>query len=300
MKVLTHKLVEFCAALLLVYSAVFSLIHSLPADPARAVLGPLASPQAVAQLRVEYGLDRPVWEQYFTILGAVATGNLGHSTYYHAPAETVIGQSMPYSLARAGAALFVGAVLGLCLGHLLGQRSWARGKALLALLFATPSFCVMVLILWGGSHGMGWTPLGNPWAYEVLAVLGAALYPASAIGRQVADRLDVKHRRPAHVDFLTMLHAPRSEVDYVLWREALPEAVAILANSIPAVFTAVTFAEIVLNLRGFGRAFIESSQRGDLPMVIGGTLILSVFLLGFQYLGDALVLGLDPRITRHE
>ncbi len=299
MKLVVRNLVEFFFALLLVYSAVFFLINALPSDPARAILGPIASQGAVDQLRSDYGLDLPVSERYFKTLIMVGSGNFGQSIFYQQPASTVIGEMMPLSLARAGMALVIGGCLGLIIGYLMGNTK-VRGRTSLALFYSIPSFCVMVLFLWGASRGGGWTPMGDPWTFEVLAVFGVALYPASAIASQIADRLNIGHHRSAHVDFLQMLHVPDKSLARILWLEGMPEAIAILINSIPAVLTAVTFSEIVLNLEGFGKIFIESSERGDFSIVAGGTLVLSTIMLAIHSSGDIIIRTIDPRFSSDE
>ncbi len=299
MKLVIRNFVEFFFALLLVYSVVFFLINALPTDPARAILGPLASQGAVDQLRSDYGLDLPVSERYFKTLIMMSSGNFGQSIFYQQPASTVIGEMMPLSLARAGMALVIGGCLGLVIGYLMGKTR-VRGHTSLALFYSIPSFCVMVLLLWGASQGGGWTPMGDPWAFEVLAVFGVALYPASAIARQISDRLNIDQHRPTHVDFLLMLHVPNKSLARILWLEGMPEAIAILINSIPAVLTAVTFAEIVLNMEGFGKVFIESSERGDLPIVVGGSLVLSAIMLAIHSSGDIIIRTIDPRFSSDE
>jgi len=299
MKLAARNLVALLFALLLVYSAVFFLINALPSDPARATLGPIASQSAVNQLRADYGLDLPTSERYFKALIMMGTGNFGQSIFYQQPASTIIGEMLPISLLRTVIALTIGGCLGLIVGYMM-RNAKVRARTSLALFYSIPSFCVMVLLLWGGSWVGGWTPMGNPWMFEVLAIFCAALYPASAIARQIAERLDIRHHRPAHVDFLQMLHVPDKSLARILWLEGISEAIAILLNSIPLVFTAVTFAEIILNLEGFGKVFIESSARGDLSILVGGTLVLSTIMLLVHFSGDIIIRTIDPRFSNDE
>lgn len=286
-------------SMLLIYSAIFVALAVLPTDPARALLGPMASESAVAELRRQYGMDRAFPVRYLRTLGQMAVGNFGVSVFHHRPALDVVSDLAPATFARAGASLLVGIAVGLIAGAMIGLCGLPRLAYILACLVAVPSFCIMILILWWGSAA-GLTPLRNPAIFEILAIAGSSIYCAGAIGRQVADRLDLRHRRPMHVDFLMLLHADRQEIVRIIFREALPEAIAISLNSIPAVLTGITFAELIFGLSGFGSAFIHAALRGDGALVIAGSLILGFVLLLIQRFGELVTKFFDPRSMRSD
>ncbi|MEW5911308.1 MAG: ABC transporter permease [Thermodesulfobacteriota bacterium] len=292
--------IEFFIAIFLIYTSVFIAVRIVPTDPARTFLGPLATTSAVEDFRKEFGWDRPLWQSYFSTLSQMLRGNFGVSYYYRLPAAKVMADTIPKTFTRAGVGLLLGVVMGLLLGLASGIFRWNHSPAFFSLFYSIPSFCVLVLLLWGASTTLGWTPLSQPFFYEVLTILAASLYPAGAVGNQVAERLDFESSQPLHVTFLFMLHGSHHQVATVVWRECLIDATSITINSIPVTLGAVTFAEIIFGLTGFGQTFVESSLRSDLSVVVAGSLILSVLFLLIQKSGDAITAMIDPRVLSND
>src|SRR5436305_14105482 len=104
---------------------VFFAAQVLPGDPARAILGPLAAPSAVATLSHQLGTDKPVIEQYFTWIGNVVTGDLGTSYQYHAPIAPLLGTALVNSLKLAAVAFVLVVPLGI-IGGVVAALNRAR------------------------------------------------------------------------------------------------------------------------------------------------------------------------------
>ncbi len=296
MKPLSRVVAEVLISILVIYTLVFLVLAVLPVDPARALLGANATEAAVNALRHELGLDQPLWTRYGTLLSRMTDGDFGISFYFRRPAAEIVLELAPVTLLRAALGLALGFVIGLVLAPVAWRYRLTVVRTVFSLLQSVPSFCLMVLLLWLTARGFAKTPLGHPALYEVLTILGAAAYPAGAVGIYVYDRVALIGARPRHADFLMMLHAPRNAIIQILWKEALPGASVIVINAVGIALTAVTFGEIVFGVPGFGSVFIKSCERGDLSVVAAGTILLSILLVLLQRAGDLLSRWIDPRI----
>ena len=115
-------------SLFAIYTVVFLAFAVVPLDPARAVLGPNASQQAVERLREEFGLNRPLPVRYFTTLRQMLAGDFGSSYYLNKPALEVVLATAPKTFARTGIALLG----GLIVGALAGALPILRGRRVLS------------------------------------------------------------------------------------------------------------------------------------------------------------------------
>ncbi len=289
---------ELLAALVGIATLIFLAFAVVPVDPARTILGPNASEEAVQTLRREYGLDAPLPARYFQTMTRLLRGDFGQSFYFDQPAGTVVRGLAPITLGRTGLALVLGFVVGMgsawCLG-VLGLHRW--GRPLLVTLQSVPSFCAMLLILWFCSRAFGGTPIGSTGLYEFMTILGASAYPAGAVGYYVLERMSPVEGTPRHIEFLRMLGAPRRYQQVTMLRDAVPGAFAITVNALSVVLTAVSFAELIFGLRGFGIVFIRSCERGDLSVVIAGSMILCAMVILVQRIADAVLRTIDPRFA---
>jgi len=284
-------------SLFAIYTVVFLAFAVVPLDPARAVLGPNASEQAVERLREEFGLNRSLPVRYFATLRQMLSGDFGSSYYLNKPALEVVRATAPKTFARTGIAL----LSGLLVGALAGAFPITRGRRVLSVslvvMQSIPSFCVMLIFLWAASRLLGCTPLQSPRLYELLTLCGAAAYTTGAVGLFVLQRTSPEGMQPRHIEFLEMLGAPAEYVHSVRWKESLPGAIAIMLNAFGVALTAVMFAELIFGILGFGLVFLRSCERGDLSIVVAGAMIIAAIVVTIQRIGDFMLQVVDPRIT---
>ncbi|MDH3603553.1 MAG: ABC transporter permease, partial [Candidatus Tectomicrobia bacterium] len=144
---------------------VFLIIHLIPGDPIDLMLGETANTVDREGLRRQLGLDRPLWQQYFTFLQRAVRGDLGHSLHNRRPVSTLIGERLPATAALAGAALVVAIALALPLGVLasLRPRSWLDTVSMLLALIGVsmPNFWLGPLLILGFSLHLGWLPVSG-------------------------------------------------------------------------------------------------------------------------------------------
>ncbi|MEW8437668.1 MAG: ABC transporter permease [Candidatus Thiodiazotropha taylori] len=292
------SLLEFVAAALIVYSLIFLVADVLPLDPARAMLGPAASETSVAALRESLGLNQPIWSRYFDNLVRMLHGDFGPSFFFGRPAGTIVAETAPLTLGRALAALFLGTLAGAWVAYFAKGRKLPVVRGVLSVLQSTPALCLLVLFLWLFSRGLGVTPMQNWLLYEFLGIAAAAAYPAGAVGLLLCDRLNPVGNPPRHVEMLRFLHAPAERLRKIIFDESLPAALSVALNALLPTLTGITFMEFIFGLNGFGSIFIHSCERGDLSIIVAGSMTVAILFLFIQKLSDWFLHRLDPRLAR--
>src|SRR5919202_852422 len=190
-----HYVIQRLAqAVLTIFGAltiVFLVLRLTPGDPTAIMLGDYATPELVAALRAQYGLDRPLPVQYVIFLRNTVTGNFGLSLSQKTSVLAVIRGALPYTLELALAAMVVTCLIGIPLGMLAAlRRNTSADFAAMAIALigvATPSFLFALLLIYVFSFKLGWLPVqGAGEGQGVAARLQHLLLPALALGFQSA------------------------------------------------------------------------------------------------------------------
>jgi ABC-type dipeptide/oligopeptide/nickel transport system permease component len=302
LRFLARRLVLTIPVLLGVATLVFSLIHLIPGDPARAMLGESASQADVDELRGRLGLDRPLLEQYALYLRGLVQGDLGQSLRTGQPVTTQILERMPATIELAGASMLVALIVALPLG--IVAAVW-RGTAIdhaattIALSgISIPNFWLGPLLALIFAIELGWLPVsgrGTP-AHVVLPAisLGAAL--AAILARMSRATLLEELREP-------YVQAARargvSESRAVLrhaFRNSLIPVVTLVGLQFGAVLTGAVITETIFAWPGVGRLLVQSIGFRDYPIVQGCILLIAVTYVAMNLLTDLFYGVLDPRI----
>lgn len=302
LRFLARRLVLTVPVLLGVATLVFSLIHLIPGDPARAMLGEAASQDEVDALRDRLGLNRPLVEQYGAFLGGVVRGNLGTSMRTGQPVVSQIVERMPATIELAAAAMLVAIGVAIPLGIIAAV--W-RGTIIdhvattLALTgISIPNFWLGPLLAIVFAIELGWLPVSGRGtaAHLVLPAisLGAAL--AAILARMTRATLLEELREP-------YVRAARargaSRVRAVLrhaFRNSLIPVVTLLGLQFGAVLTGAVITETVFAWPGVGRLLVQSIGFRDYPLVQGCILLIAVTYVGMNLITDLLYGVVDPRI----
>ena len=182
-------------------TATFFAIRAVPGDPAQAVLGgpgSQAGPEALAQVRAEYGFDQPLWMQYLRTLGRLASGELGTSYSLHRPVAAVIGEQLGGTLLLAVLALLVAWVLALAwlLATTRTRGPWnTLGSGVELVAAALPEFWLAAVLIVVFSSTLHWLPgvSDNTAAGLALPVLALAIplagFLAQTMRRSMIDSL---------------------------------------------------------------------------------------------------------------
>ncbi len=290
---------------------VFLFVHLIPGDPAAVLLGDTATPEEVAQLTQELGLDKSLVVQYALWLGNVVQGDLGHSLFFGDPVLTVIGRGAETSILLASLTMFWVVLIGIPVGVLSASFKGRWVDQLTsggAMLFASvPTFWLGLYLILIFAVSLGWLPssgfpslsdggLSNL-RYLVLPSLTLAAPNAALIVRLVrASMLDVSREDHVRTARAKGLHPARVAVKHV-FRNALIAVAAAFGFTFAALISEAVVTETVFSLPGIGQLVVQSILRRDYPVIQGVILVIVVLYSVINLLVDLAYARLDPRVS---
>jgi peptide/nickel transport system permease protein len=314
-----RKLAFSLMTVLIVLVINFTLFRILPGDPVRAVIGRNVriSPQIQQALRVQFGLDRPVFpDQFLATVDQWAHGNLGISWSQRRPVADILLAKLGNTLMLIGLGQTLSIVLGVILGLLAG---WKRKTAIDvgALTFslvawATPTFWLGIILLAAGSTWLGLptggivTPsnIGKP-LYSVLPdVAQHLIMPTLALTiLYLGEYMLIMRSSVLEVlseDYILTAKAKGMSHWQVLMRHALKNAmlpiVTLIALNLGFTVSGAIYIEAVFSYDGLGKLFQDALTRQDYPLLQGAFLLLAVSVILANMLADILYTTLDPRV----
>jgi peptide/nickel transport system permease protein len=285
-----------------VATLVFALIHLVPGDPARSMLGDTASQEEIDQLRHALGLDQPLLVQYKSFLTGLVRGDLGTSFRNGVPVTQEIRDRLFRTLQLAFAAMFVAVLIAVPLGILAAVfRGTAidHGAMTLALIgISMPNFWLGPLLAIFFAVYLGWLPVAGTGSLAHLVLpavtLGAAL--AAILARMTRASL-LEELRELYV--LAARARGISRVRAILrhaFRNSLIPVVTIIGLQFGAVLTGTIITETIFAWPGVGRLLIQAINFRDYPLVQGCILFISFTYVMMNLLTDVTYGLLDPRI----
>ena len=298
---LRRRLIVALLTVLGVATVVFALVRLLPGDPAETMLARAgAGPEAVAALRGELGLDRPLPVQYVDGLGRAARGDLGRSLLNNRPVAELIGEQWRATVILALVAFAIAMVLGAALGAVSAARPGGMADRLASVVavggVAVPVYWSGLLLIWLLSVGLGWLPpaAGSP-ASVLLPGLVLGYAAAGPIARLTRATLLEILAQP----YITAAHARGIPRRRVMWRHAARNAASpvltIAALQLGFLLGGAVVTESVFNRPGLGRLLVDGILWRDLPLVQGVALVLAVSYVVVNLAADVAAAPLDPR-----
>lgn len=299
---LIRRLLLTIPVLLGVATLVFSLIHLVPGDPAQAMLGDGASPQDIAELRTNLGLDRPLPVQYASFLRAAIAGDLGTSFRTGQPVTRMIAERVPATAELAVAAMSVAILLAIPLGIVAAvwKNTLADHAAMTFSLagISIPNFWLGPLLAIVFAVELGWLPVSGrgTLAHLVLPAVSLGLALSAILARMtrasLLEELGELYVRAARARGAS----PAAAVLNHALRNSLIPLVTIVALQFGAVLTGAVITETIFAWPGIGRLLIQSIGFRDYPMVQGCILLIAVTYVTVNLITDILYGVLDPRI----
>lgn len=285
--------------------------RATPGDPVQIMLGTQTSPEAVAAMRAEFNLDRPVPLQYLLWLGKLVQGDFGRSIRLNQTVVSLLGERLPISLELAAAsmafALLVSVPLGIAAG--LWRNSWVdylcTGYTVIG--FAIPNFALALILIYVFSIRLGWLPITGIGSRENIGVwanLSPFILPAVALGTlqtavftrllraSMIDVLSQEYVRVAQAKGLT----PSTVVFVHALKNALIPFVTMVAIQFGYMIGIQVTIEYIFAIPGMGSAVLNAVINRDFPVVQGFTLIVAGFFLLANIAADLIYTLLDPRI----
>lgn len=293
--------------------AVFGLLKLVPGDPALHILGAYASPERIAALHHELGLDRPLPMQYLGWLGGLLRGDFGHSYALEQPVGAVLRDHLGATFLLALLALSAGSALGLTLGALAACHRGGlldRLCTLVALVgISMPSFWLAMLLM----LALGvWLPLfpvsgmSDPRTdASALDVLHHAILPATPLALVIAGVIARLMRATMlevlvadYLDAARALGVPEARVRYRLaFKTALAALTPVIGLQAGYALGGAVYIESVFQWPGLGRLLVDAIAKRDLMLVQGSVLTLATSYVLVNLLSDLVQRALDPRVT---
>jgi peptide/nickel transport system permease protein len=304
------KLFILLVLLFFVSIAVFSVLFILPGDPAQIILGINATPETLANLRAELGLDRPFWEQYLDWIQKLLTGRGNRSINYDMPVYDLIVSRLAVTGPLAIMAMVFAVIISLPLG-IYAARHQNRPADLVVMFFtqlglATPEFWLGILLILLMSVKLGLFSAGGfpGWSSDVLGSLKALLLPAFALGVIRASILTRLTRSSMlevlREDYVRTARAKGLKERTVVYvhalRNALIPVLTIMGLQLGQLLAGAIIIENVYYLPGLGRLVFQAIGQRDLPVVRDIVLFMAAAVVIVNFIVDLTYASLDPRI----
>lgn len=289
---------------------VFAILRLTPGDPAVILAGDMATPQQLAQIRINMGLDQPLHLQFLSWLAQLARGDLGVSLISQVSVTSLIADRVGPSLALAISTIMLSVLVAVPLGVLAAARHGSlldRGVMAFSVFgFSVPVFLKGYLLILLFSLQLGWLPVQGYksmdqglWAFAerlILPVIALSLSYIALIARiSRTSILEVIGE-----DYIRTARAKGLKESAVLMQHALRNAavpiVTIIGVGVASLISGVVVTESVFNLPGLGRLVVEAVLARDYPVVQGLILLLSFIYILINLTVDILYTVFDPRI----
>ncbi len=319
LRFIVRRLVQLLPVLVAIATLNFLLLHMAPGDAADIIAGQAghATPEFVAQLRAEFGLDKPLHQQYLIYLERLARLDLGYSFVYQMPVTELILDRLPATLALMVSAIVIAVGLGVILGVVAARHrgGWLDGVVSVGALvvYATPVFWLglMLIVLFsielgilpsGGASDVraehaGFAYLVDMGRHLVLPVLTMALFYVAIYTRLMrASMLEVYS-----LDFITTARAKGVPEGRIAWRHAARNAllpvVTLAGLQFGHLLGGSVLVETVFGWPGLGRLVFDSLLQRDLNLLLGILFVSSVVVVLANLAADLAYGFLDPRIV---
>lgn len=313
---LISRLIAGVAVILGVVTLTFLLLHVAPGDPAVHLAGPAATPEQLGALRVELGLDRPLWNQFGDWLGRTLQGDWGTSVATGRPVVQMLARAWPATALLVLTSLFGSYLVGIVVG-LWQVRATRRVDTTLSTLsvtlFAMPGYWLAVLLIWlfayklrllpaFGAQGLDADFLGpgqrlvDRLQHLALPCLTLTLIGVGGAARFVRGALLDVRGEPFLVAAEARGLSDRTVARRHLLANAFGPVVTLLGLSLPAVFSGAIFVEGIFAWPGVGQILIQAVQARDYPVVMAAATVSAILVVAGNLLADLLRAWVDPRI----
>lgn len=294
------------ATFLVASFVIYFALNLAPGDPATALAGPRATPEMIANIRHEHGLDRPLLVRYVSWLGDAVHGNFGESLQFHQSVSSVLAPRVGVTLWLVGYASLLIIVMGIGAGLL---PSFVRGSNVVVTVLASvgvavPTFVAAMILIQIFALNLGWFPttgagsgsVGQRIWHLTLPAIALALSWAAYVG-QITRASIREQERLEHVDTARGRGLPPVMVfrRHVLRNAAVP-IVTISGLTVAGLIAGSIVVETAFNLGGIGSLLVQSVSAKDYNVVLAVSLILVAAFVVANTVADLAQLALDPRV----
>lgn len=312
LRLLAHRILLGLGALLAVSVLIFLGTEVLPGDVAEAILGQSATPETVANIRAELGLDRPAHVRYFDWLFGILQGDLGNSLTSGKPIDEMIGGRLLNTLLLAGVAAAVSVPLAILLGLVAARfrDTWLDKSISIATLstISMPEFFVGYILIFIFAVTLRWAPsLANIHAGMSLGQqLAIIVLPCATLALVVVAHM-MRLTRAAIINVMSSPYIEMAELkgvtrSRIIFRHALPNALSPIINvvvlNLAYLVVGVVVVEVVFVYPGMGQLMVDHVSKRDVPVVQACGFIFAATYILLNMTADVLSILSNPRLRK--
>lgn len=299
-KYILKRLGLLLLTLFLIVTLTFFMMQVMPGTP---FSNPKLTPDQLEILKHAYGLDKPLWQQYFIYVGHMFTGNFGTSfVYTNQPVITMIAQRLPVSMQLGVQALILGTVLG----AFMGKASARRKNGLLDGIFgfvsvlgiSVPSFVIGTLILLYLGFNLNLFPISGwgTFSQTIMPTIALSFAPMAVVTRFVRSEMI----ESLSSDYILLARAKglseKEVVNKHALRNSLIPMLTLIGPMAANLLTGSVLIEKIFSIPGIGSQFVDSIPAKDFPVIMATTIVYAVILMVFILVTDILTAIVDPRV----
>ncbi|MBZ4689332.1 MAG: Binding-protein-dependent transport system inner rane component precursor [Cereibacter sp.] len=285
----------------------FVLVRLIPGDPARILLGARATPSALARIRAQYGLDEPIWTQYFYFLKNLSAGEMGRSTVFKIDVLPLIASRIEPTLALVLTSVLLSLLIAVPFAAISARRQGRAADQAIRIVstvgIGLPPFWLGLVLILVFSVTLGWLPvsgygetLPEKLSHLVLPGLTVALSLSAVLTRSLRAGMIAGLAS----DVATAARARGMPEGVVFWRHVVPNAlvptVNLLAVNIGWLIGGTVVVESVFALPGMGQLLVRGIFSRDYMVVQGVAMTFAVATVLVNFLADIVTVALDPRV----
>lgn len=311
MKYVIKKIITLIVALLLISFIVFLAFSVLPGDAALAKLGQNATPERIAALREQMGLDKPVLIRYFLWLGNAFRGNFGESLQYTGVSvNSLIAARLGNSALLSLISFIMVIVFSIPIGIFSAKRKSTVGKVAMSTVtqftMGIPSFFLGVIITYIFSLALRWFVIGQytqP-STNLPKAIAYLIFPAIAISlpkiAMTVKFLATSIRSELHKDYVRTAYAKGCTRNGVLYRHALKNSMVPVITFLGVIVAEIVAGSIVVeqvfSVPGIGTLLLTAIANRDFPVVEAVVLLIAFFIIVINFVVDMIYMAVDPRV----
>ncbi|PBH12889.1 peptide permease [Clostridioides difficile] len=311
LKLILNRVKVLIPMLILISILSFGLLELAPGDPADAYINPLMSSQDIENIRVNMGLDKPVYIRYLNWLKNTLSGNLGISYINHMPVTEQIMEKMGNTFILMGTSLIFSILVAIPLGIFLSVNKNSITSKVSSVFnyigVSIPSFWIGMILISifsvklnifpsGGMHTIGNDSIGDLVKHLVLPVITLGLYNTAIFTNYVEASVNEQLKK----QYVITARAKGLSEKVILFKHdlknSLTSLVTILGMSIQKLVTGAFVTEVVFSWPGMGRLMIDSIFSRDYTVIMAITMLSALFLILGNLVADILYLLIDPKI----
>ena len=301
-KYIVKRLIYMIPVVLGVTLLVFFIMNLAPGSPAQIILGENATPEQIAELEHQMGLDKPLIAQYFEYVTKLVRGDLGTSYNTGESVTSEIMACFPYTLKLAIVAAVVSILLALPLGILAAvkQNTWVDNISMIISLIGVsmPIFWLALMLIMEFSLKLGWFPVygADSWKSIVLPAISLGFMNMASIARttrsSMVETVRQDYIRTAYAKGL----AKKRIIMHHAFRNGMLPTIEVIGLGIGSMLGGSVLTETVFAWPGVGRLMIQAINGRDTPMVMGCIVLMTVCFSFVNLAVDLLYGVVDPRV----